>query len=221
MGEPLQAPVQNCFSLPTEKLGFPSQLCVEVDQENRKARVYLLVFGVQITIGEVSETDTSVTVDLGPVISGIGGTVTAFLHTNSMCLSVCFNLKYSSGKITVAQFLVFCSIFSAHPQFSIYPNTQIEVLSDCGPICGQATRSCNDFFIKQPDTYIIETEKGVRFKLYQKAVVGNDILLGIYQNGGPKGVAPYPLHLKVGSYYIGDPEGTEKAFTVVFKRISQ
>lgn len=215
-----QSPYTTCFDLPTEKIGFPSQLCVEIDPDKRTAKVFLVVFGISITIGEVSETDTSVTVDLGPVVSGIGGTVTALLHTQSMCLSICFNIKYGSGKTTLAQYLVMCSIFSAHPQFGFYPNNQINVLSDNSPICGHVNQSSNDFTIKQPDTFIIEAEKDAIFKLYRKSILGEDTVLGTYKNGGSVDQAPYPIHLSIGDYYIGNPERREKAFTVIFRRLS-
>lgn len=220
MSNPTPSASSMCFSLPTEKYGFPSEICVEIDQEHNTVTVYLVVLGVTITIGVLSATNDSITMDLGPVVSGIGGTVTALLHTESMCLSICFNLHYSSGKTSLAQFLVVCSIFSTHPQFAFYPNTQVEVLSDISPICGQEDQTSNDFFMKQPDTFIVETEEGVTFKLYQRGYVGNDTLVGTYQNGGAIDKAPYPIHFAIGNYYIGNVTGAEKAITVVFKRIS-
>ena len=182
--------------------------------------VYLLVLGITIIIGEVSATKNTVTVDLGPVVSGMGGTVTALLHTESMCLSICFNILYDSGKTSFAQYLVICSIFSSHPQFGFYPNNQIEVLSDISPICGQVNQSSNNFFIQQPDTFIIETSADATFKLYQRSILEEDTVLGSYKNGGSIDGAPYPIHLNLGTYYVGNPEGMDKAFSVVFRRMS-
>jgi hypothetical protein len=136
-----------------------------------------------------------------------------------MCLSVCFNIKYSSGKTTVAQYLVACSIFSTHPQFGFYPNTLIEVLSDNTPICGQVNQTSNDFLIKQPDKFIIETESGITFTLYNKSI-GGDRVIGKYKNGGSINGAPYPIPFTIGNYFIGNPQGAKKAFTVIFRRVA-